>query len=773
LGKNKLLSALKIGIFILFGIIYPHSVKAADSTIYFNDASSDSIILGNTAYWEAAFRKNNGSIIYILDKQTGNVISAGNRDESIWKAELANSSGFINSNQWNSERFSYTWSETDKTLTFSYKSGITAQMGVGVDVIITASAENWMNMKMNLQVNNAADAIGYVHFPSELMFLNTDVIEALYPSMPGLLFKKSYFVQKISYEATYPGYPGMFADFFWISTSGGTLALYSINNVDPLIPLYLGLGFSKVNRNDYAYLIHKFGAWKWNGQTFNSPSVRIRIGETKNVAAVSYRTDNGLDKYDSLRGKLADLYNIVAASLEVKLDATIINLSFDKYADIIFPKIPAPSILHFAGIQPGGFDENTPDILPPNPKYGTTETYKNMVSEAQSLGFLAMPYTNPTWWDNESTTVRNLPSPFSIRDIAVITQYGKPLFETYNKRGGYTVCPSAPYVIERIKNSHIQMKNDALSDLIFEDQIGARSWWFDFNKSSPSSISYIDGWLAHARKYKDNLLATEQGFDRLAETEIGFYGSVQFLEKVGTAQQYWGTETWEPFPLAQMMMRDKVFFYQHDLSDETMTFSKENFIWNVSFGYQLNYAVNNTSQDNLDWLKMISEFQKNVFAEYADELVTDFVYLDTDFSKTVFQNYTIYTNWSNQIPRSAGKHVLSAQGFAVLADDGTLNAGIFAGYNGIALTNGDHFIIEKRENGIITLKQPLGNDTQISLEFLSGWKTADRINVFTYLSSKKSFIKVPSVIDNNLITFNLVGKIFQEPVDIFLIVNYH
>lgn len=757
---------------ILFILCSQIGAYAADSDIYFNDSSNDSIILGNTNFWEVAFRKTNGSIIYILNKQTGSVISIGNRDESLWKAEIAGSST-INAKSWNSPAFNYTWSETDKSLILRFPSGTTPQMGVSVDVSIIASSENWLDMKLTLQVNNTSDSIEYVHLPSELMFPNSNIEEALYPSMPGLLFNKLYFAQKIAYEAAYPGFPGIFADFFWISTSGGALTLYSVDNVDPLIPLRLGFGFTKVNGNDYAYWIHKFGAWKWQGQVFTSPLVRIRIGETKNSAAVSYRIDNDIDSYDSLSKKLGEFYQIIAASLEVKMDASVINIAFDRYKETIFPNIPIPSILHFAAIQPRGFDENTPDILPPNPRYGTTETYKTMISDAKALGFLIMPYTNPTWWDNESNTVRNLPPPLSINDISVITDTGKPLYEKYNSKGGYTVCPWAPYVMERIQTSHQQMKSEVLSDIIFEDQIGARSWWFDFNANSPSILSYIDGWLNHTRKYKNNLLATEQGFDRLAETEVGFYGSVQYLEKTSITYQYWGSGTWTPFPLAQMMMRDKVSFYQHDLSEETMTSSKENLIWNASYGYQLNYSIHNTASDDHDWLKMISAIQKDVFSQYADHLITDFQNLDIDFSMTAFEGYTVYTNWNSKSPRIAGKHSISPEGFASFANDGTLNAGIFAGYNGIALSNGDHYIIEDRKNGVIRVKQPLGNETQISIEFLSDWKTTDRINVFTYLQSRKSFIKIPSVINGNLIAFNVVKEISGDPIDIFLIVNYH
>jgi len=761
-------------IFVLISIVLFLSSQlfSSDSDVYFDDSSSDAIIAGNSEYWEMAFKKTNGAILYIKNKQTGGLVSQGNRIESLWRAELANNTGFIDSRQWSASGFSYIWSDSEKTLTFKYPSGSGAMRGVSVDVIFQVSSDNWFDMKLSLQVTGMDDAIEYIHFPSDMVFSNADIIEGLYPSMPGLLLKKSFFEQKQAYEATYPGYPGVFADFFWLSSSGGSLSIYSVDNKNPLVPLKLGLYYSKINNTDYTYYLHKFGIWRWQGQTFTSSVVRMRIGQTKNEAAVSYRTDNSLDKYSSLRDKLSDNFGIISASPEIKMDASIIKIPFDQYAAKLFPNIPAPSILHFAGFQEGGFDENTPDIFPPDSRYGTMENYKNMVLSAKAFGFLSMPYTNPTWWDNESPTFLTLPSPLTVQDIAVITDNGKPLYESYNSRGGYTVCPWVPFVMERLKNSMQQMKTEAYSDIIFEDQIGARSWWFDFNASSPAITGYIDGWIEHTRRYKDNLLATEQGFDRLAETEIGFYGSVQYLEKTSEAQKYWGADTWEPYPLAQMIMRDKVLFYQHDLSDETMTFSKENLIWNLSFGYQLNYQITNSAKDDYDWLKMIGMFQRDVLSGYADELITGFEYLDMDFSKTDFQNHTVYTNWNLKSARTVGKHTVSPSGAIVLGNDGSLCAGIFAGYNGTALANGDHYLIEKRENNYILLQQALGFDTPINIEILSDWKTTDRIRVFTYSQLQKSFFTVPSTISERFVIFNLVNNISGEAADIFLILNY-
>jgi len=52
-----------------------------------------------------------------------------------------------------------------------------------------------------------------------------------------------------------------------------------------------------------------------------------------------------------------------------------------------------------------------------------------MFREARMSGLLVMPYTNPTWWDDESPTLQNLPPDTVSTDVAVVDNQGVPLYE--------------------------------------------------------------------------------------------------------------------------------------------------------------------------------------------------------------------------------------------------------------------------------------------------------------------------------------------------------
>lgn len=124
-----------------------------------------------------------------------------------------------------------------------------------------------------------------------------------------------------------------------------------------------------------------------------------------------------------------------------------------------------------------------------------------------------MPYINPTWWDDESPTIRDL-APLAIADIAVLDAAHQPAYETYGGKGGYVVSPYAGFVGQRLSQLMAQWQNDVRVDCVFEDQIGARAWRRDFNAAPPGPLAYSEGWLAHTRTYSSQCLMTEMGWDR-------------------------------------------------------------------------------------------------------------------------------------------------------------------------------------------------------------------------------------------------------------------
>ncbi len=705
------------------------AAPAQAAGIYFDDSRPDLMILGNSDHYEIGFRKVNGSIAYITDKAGAGSVTQGSRYGCLWGASFPDGApSFIGGCSFDAagpNRFRYAWSASTQTLTFTYTPDPGAGQRVAAQVTVKPSTGSWLDMQLQLR-NNWGYTLDWVLFPCDTVFAEAEIQEALLPILPGVIFTPQFFVENRSYTAKYPGYPGLFADFLWLATTRGRLAIYALNNNGPIRPDVIGFIHDEEYLADSTFYYHTFGARIANGAAFTSPWMRVRVGESAMNAIQAYRADNGMDRYPSLRQKVGASHDQLVRSPLYKADTAQLGIRFSAYGGLL-ARVPAPGILHPVAFQPGAHDENYPDFLPPAAAWGTTADMAAMFRQAQARGFLVMPYTNPTWWDDESPTLRTLPAPQTIKDLAVLAQDGVPQYEYYGTHGGYVISPYAAFVRSRLDRLVNQMTTDVPSDLLFEDQIGARPWLFDHNASSPSPVAYMDGWLAHTRAYSDTLLMTELAFDRLAETETGFHGSVLLPEVTGATTDWWGMGTWQPYPLATAMARDKTLFYQHDLAPETFTTRKQILTWNLAMGYMLSYdLVQSEFGGGLDseWLGVTSAFQKWVLAAYADQRITGYTQEEESLTRTDFETCQAYANWSSSYRYILGRHIIARNGALVTCNSGDLIAGIFDGqYNNAALSAGEHYLIETRGDWGSIVRQPMGADTDLTVARLPGWGT--------------------------------------------------
>jgi hypothetical protein len=317
------------------------------------------------------------------------------------------------------------------------------------------------------------------------------------------------------------------------------------------------------------------------------------------------------------------------------------------------------------------------------------------------------------------------------------------------------------------------MTQDVPSDLLFEDQIGARPWLFDHNAASPYPNSYIDGWLQHVWTYRGALLMTELGFDRLAESETGFHGSVLLPQRFGLTPGWWG-DAWHPYPLAQILARDKVLFYQHDLAPETFTFDKGTLAWNMAFGAMLSYDLVQSSYGGgvaSDWVNLVAVFQKHVFSRYAGERITDYASLQPEVTQTSFETFTATANWDDNSSYATAGYVLPPQGALVKKNDGTLVAGVFTGYNGAALSAGDHYLVEERKSDQIIVRQPMGAATSLTIRLLPGWTSATRLEAWAFDKGDRYLGKTAVAVTTVAATFTYERQLAGQAVAYYKILK--
>jgi hypothetical protein len=123
----------------------------------------------------------------------------------------------------------------------------------------------------------------------------------------------------------------------------------------------------------------------------------------------------------------------------------------------------------------------------------------------------------------------------------------------------------------------------------------------------------------------------------------------------------------------------------------------------------------------------------------------------------------VTANWGEN-SFDAGEHIIAPNGVYVTNADGKISAGAFNTYNGLSLTLGDHFIIEKRKDDHIILWQPVGSNTNIKLSVLPGWTNGDVILVAAYNKDQQNIANSFIIVESNAMTVNYQSNINDADV---------
>lgn len=675
------------GFLMLFGL---RAVSPAEQN-WVGMETGDTFGIKNPNY-VIQFSKQDGHIVSISAGTTQTPICTGEGNEWLWSLGLSSHLPDITTteNQSNEERkqrknstsvdiflhpksngitqFLYRWSDDSEELDLSYYSHGTTL----VTMHVIPSEKNYIDMVGEVYNGFPAVAVTF-NFPQNIMFDTYNLRRFIFPNGLGVAFNSNFYK---SHHRTLWNYPNLFSDFVSIESDAGTLAIYAIQKVNQFTPANLttlGMNTTGVYHHNFATYIYPYTTW-------SSPTMRFQIGLDTRLALEDYAHVHRFDRTLSLEQKLGDpLFSKVAQDLMVKIH---IPGSFQTVTQGL-SELPRNTLLHPVAYWRGGFDHNYPDFLPPDEKLGGVVGFSKMITTAQKMGMLVMPYINPTWW-NESESLNLLHR----ENISVYNLDGTLRWEEYFKNGGYAVTPTHDGVRRTIVQLINRLKNDYGIDLLFEDQIGARSWLYDRNPRALSPTGYTQGLIDMARMHSQSLpIFTERGFDQLIPWESGFCGlPTESYPEFDDYNAQWGKGNWTIYPLALYLAHDKVGFYQHDLSVPTMTRYLKQLSWNLVYGYGL--SINMTehpSKEEIAWWNLLGRIQKEVCAKYMGKKLTDYQQFPNGVVKSTFEDYSILGNFSGgeftAIPTGDSKIQVAKDGFLVVDSQNNNVAGVFTQYN--------------------------------------------------------------------------------------------
>jgi hypothetical protein len=543
------------------------------------------------------------------------------------------------------------WSARTSTLTLTYPT-----------VTVTVHAQRtYFDLRMTLRNNGVAR--DQIRFPAGLVG-DTRTVEAGYVPdvLPGVKLSKAFFSRVGNPVQIYPS-RWSFADWLALDANGGHLALYTVNR-GPIAPATLGfvhLGPRSPCSNRAFCVFHEFETWVEPGATWRSPVVRVRVGDTAQQAILAYRHDNGIDAYPSLASKLGSRLDTLSRAPLVKADVLRLGLPFAQWGPKL-AQLPSPILLHPVAYEQGGHDENDPDFLPPDPRWGTTDDLAAAFAQAHADGDLVMPYDNQSWWDPSSPTM----SATTPATVGALDRSGAPQSIDYGDHGGVIVSPFAQPVRVRVAKD-LDTWRGLGADCVFLDQVGARPWLYDFNPAAPSPLAYDDGWLALLEPYRDRCVMAEDGWDRLARDVVGFHGGLLMMQReLAYVDHYFGAGNWQPYPLATWLVHDKVLMYQHDLYPLTMARDTEVLTWNLAFGLVNSYEWW-LGDEHDAWLELVSRLQRDLGPHYAGVPLRSYATIAPGVTRSVFGDLTVDANWNDAPSGGIAAHGFRAQAPGVTA----------------------------------------------------------------------------------------------------------
>lgn len=666
----------------------------------------EGLLVINNKQYEIAFNRSNGGIAYLKIQGSEDYLTLGN--QTLWWAILNDDTSVQSIN---ADSFIYEWKKGDAELKLKYGGAL----DVGVDVRFADNGRIYMTASLE---NRTDQTIQSFRFPNEIKIDQSGVQDAILPMLPGAKLKDTFFKESNSFSDQYPGV--MFASYLAMRTSAGNVAMYDLGEKTTLLT---EIGYKhQINDSGKTSFVHNFKTWIKPDQKWKSNTIVLEVGGDYQTSIVSYRELNGIDKYRSLTDKLGDQTEKYFALPLYKTDISAIKeANWNNLTSNFIDKMNYNGMIHLVGFQTGGHDENYPDFIPPDPKWGGDEAFTKFVEHAKDKGNIVVPYTNMSWWGVNSPTLGHLPAGTRLEDIVVQKENKTIIKEDYGAHSGYVINPSHSYFRERIAEEHRKLIELGKFDGIFEDQWGIRNSPYMYNESQPEGIDPSTAYFNSVRDYFGTLnhnMYIEDGTDVLANDSVGFMGSTYLWDILGYRKN---TASYtEYFPLSGMLMRDKVMFYQHNLARETMTDDQDMLRWNLAMGYNLSVDFYNGVTS--PWVDATGVFQKYVLAGYADKLVKSFEQITPTVTLTDFGTYKVTANWdSTSSYVTDGDTTLSAGGFDVRAEDDSVRAGNYSRYNGLELDAGYHNLVEVRAANAITIYQPIGSDTTLKVKKGDKW----------------------------------------------------
>ena len=315
---------------------------------------------------------------------------------------------------------------------------------------------------------------------------------------------------------------------------------------------------------------------------------------------------------------------------------------------------------HIEWVHDGGvFDQYYPDYFPYDPEIGSEEELRKFYHAVHDGGDLAMPYTQPVFWDlapermdRRFLSERVMRETGSYSDVQTFLRALTTRDTAGNPYGIGNVLthvsPWHPAVREINRRNYRKFVDELGASIYFHDSIGAEPYRNDYSAHLPAPNAHLHGLLALAeteRGYGSVPLVTDEGFDLLCDSYSMLCG-MNFL----TMPSSWGI--YRPyreryakgscrlFPFLGYLLHDKVLLSGHNSG--TSIFHRGGVSLYAVCGLSLQNSVRlpdllaDLKQPDGGWLRTLAALQNELGALTGGEVLLSVRYPAEDVLETAW-----------------------------------------------------------------------------------------------------------------------------------------
>jgi hypothetical protein len=148
-----------------------------------------------------------------------------------------------------------------------------------------------------------------------------------------------------------------------------------------------------------------------------------------------------------------------------------------------------------------------------------------------------------------------------------------------------------------------------------------------------------------------------------------------------------------------------------------MANDREVLTWNMAFGMVNSYSWDALGPAENPWLELVSRLQRDFGPHYAGIPLSGYRSLAQDVNESTFGDLAVVANRDAGRAYSSDGYDVAPGGFFARTATNDLLAGAFEGsFDGVPLSAGVHYLIVERDPAGVTVRQPVGADSEVAVE---------------------------------------------------------